>query len=357
MPTPINFNIQHPLQATWQPMTLSFKSPAQTSRDTLLKRPTWFIRITHQDNPHHFGIGESAPLFGLSPETAEEMPQQLNAFCQNLQTYGLQMAMNQVTLPSLRFGIETALLDLNAGGQRILFNSPFVTGQQAIRINGLIWMGDIKTMLNAIAQKIDVGFSCLKLKIGALDWQAEYQLIKTIRQQFTAQQIEIRLDANGAFSTDNAMDKLNQLSDLDIHSIEQPIAPHQTQIMAQLCEQSPIAIALDEELIGINSKNERIKLLQNIQPAFIILKPTLLGGFNATIDWINCANQLKIGWWVTSALESNIGLNALSQWVANLNTDLPQGLGTGQLFTNNITCPLEQTGEWLQYNPQKHWDI
>lgn len=343
------------LQANWRSMKLQFQFPGTTSRGTMTERQIWLLRIHNRANPAQFGLGEAAPLFGLSPETLPEMPSQLAQFCHDLQRHGTRTALAAISQPSIRFAVEMALLDLLGGGQRILFDSPFVQGKQNILINGLIWMNNTQTMLAAIEDKLQAGFSCIKLKIGALNWQEEYHMIKNLRSRFSASEIEIRLDANGAFSADTALNRLKQLAQYDIHSIEQPIAPGQHEYMAKLCLDSPIAIALDEELIGIDSTEQRTRLLETIKPAFIILKPTLLGGFAATLDWINCAKQQDIGWWLTSALESNIGLNALAQWAATLNTQMPQGLGTGRVFQNNIVSPLVQEGEWLHYAPERPW--
>lgn len=258
-------------------------------------------------------------------------------------------------LPALKFGLETALLDLHQQAEVLLYQTPFSKGQEGIVINGLIWMGERQFMFDQIKSKIDLGFRCIKMKIGAIDFAEEISLLKYIRSQFSKDDIELRVDANGAFSPESALDKLNQLSDYDLHSIEQPIKQGQFDEMARLCEITPLAIALDEELIGVTLFSQKERLLSQIKPQYIILKPSLVGGLKASDEWINIAESIKIGWWATSALESNVGLNAIAQWVSNKHIKMPQGLGTGQLFTNNINSPLYVKGEMLHYDPSKSW--
>lgn len=258
----------------------------------------------------------------------------------------------------MQFGIETALQDLQAQqDQGILFASDFTTGSQGIMINGLIWMGEKEFMFEQIKTKIETGYRCIKLKIGAISFAEEIGLLKYIRSQFNADDIEIRVDANGAFQPDRALEKLKRLADFDIHSIEQPIKQGQVIQMAQLCAKTPLPIALDEELIGIHTPLEKSKLISTIQPQYIILKPSLVGGLAASEEWIAIAKEQNINWWATSALEANIGLNAISQWVFTKSNPMPQGLGTGQLFTNNIDSPLYLKGDLLYYNPDVTWQI
>ena len=250
---------------------------------------------------------------------------------------------------SIRFGVEMALQDLAMGGRQLYFPSAFTEGRLAIEINGLIWMGDKSTMLQRIQQKLEAGFHCIKLKIGAIDFEAELSLLQYIRERFSREKVELRVDANGAFAPEEAMSKLEALAAFGLHSIEQPIRQGQWEEMAHLCRETPIPIALDEELIGVYGRKKKLELLEKVQPQYIILKPALCGGFSGAREWIELAEKRGIGWWVTSALESNIGLNALAQWVATLGNPMPQGLGTGQLYTNNLWSPLRQEGECLIY--------
>jgi o-succinylbenzoate synthase len=256
--------------------------------------------------------------------------------------------------PSINFGIENALNDLKNGGKRIIYQNSFIEGKP-IKINGLIWMGDRDFMVNQIKSKIEKGFSCLKLKIGSIDFKEEISILKNIRKQFNSKILEIRVDANGAFSTKDVLQKLNTLGKLEIHSIEQPISINQWDSLKEICEKSPIPIALDEELIQL--KKEKNEFIKYVSPHFLVLKPTLIGGFEATKKWIDIAKENNINWWVTSALESNVGLSAIAQFCANYQLTLPQGLGTGQLFNNNIPSPLEIKGENIFYKKNKSWDL
>ena len=250
-----------------------------------------------------------------------------------------------------------AFADLRQGGKRIYFPSAFSAGEAGIEINGLIWMGDRETMLQRIRAKLDAGFHCIKVKIGAIDFQSELDLLKFIRRRFGREDVELRVDANGAFAPETALERLDALAKYDLHSIEQPIRQGQWREMARLCARTPVPIALDEELIGVNDAGPKRDLLEAIRPRYIILKPALAGGFSGTEEWIRLAEARGIGWWVTSALESNIGLSALAQWTYGLQNPMPQGLGTGLLYTNNIPSPLQLTGERLYYRPQRMWDL
>lgn len=325
------------LKASVQKKVLEFKLPAGTSRGVLTKKWCWIIKVWEEKNPSVIGLGEASIIKTLSPDWSEKYEEQLHHFAKNIQTLELDELKE---FPSMRFGFEMALLDLKNGGKQIYFPSSFTEGSEGIKINGLIWMGEKEFMFDQIKHKLALGFDCVKLKIGAIDFKAELDLIQYIRSQFSAQDVELRVDANGAFSVTDALEKLKQLSDFELHSIEQPIQQGQLHEMARLCEQTPLDIALDEELIGVTELDKKKELLNIIQPQYIILKPSLVGGFKASDDWISLADQNNIKWWITSALESNIGLNAIAQYTATKNNPLPQGLGTGQLFVNNIPSTL-----------------
>ncbi|MEQ9424854.1 MAG: o-succinylbenzoate synthase [Cyclobacteriaceae bacterium] len=353
-----------PLKLTYHSHTLRFKFKAGTSRGTLTEKDSWIIKLWDTSIPEVYGLGECGPLKGLSPDFDVDIERELIRIAGDLK--GLAISdiknkdwSNQVSkdFPSIIFGLETASLDLINGGTRQIFDNAFSRGTASIPINGLIWMGDKQFMLDQIEQKLDAGFGCLKLKIGAINFNQELSVLKSIRQSYAEKDLILRVDANGAFSPSEAIVKLNSLSEFGIHSIEQPIAAGQAEQMAWLCENSPISIALDEELIGVNSKADKVKLLKTIQPQFIILKPTLIGGMYSTQEWIEIATDLKIGWWMTSALESNIGLNAIAQLTANYQTDMYQGLGTGQLYHNNFESPLTITNGYIHYHPDKGWEL
>jgi len=334
--------------------TLEFKFLAKTSRDELKTKDTWFLSMTNEKGVT--GIGECSIIAGLSIENPEEFEKKLKHVAANFSEYE-NYHESLVNFPAIRFGIETALLDLKNGGNRELFKTDFSLHTKPMPINGLVWMGDKAFMSKQVKEKIEAGFTCVKLKIGALDFQQELDILKSIRAEYSADDIEIRVDANGAFSLDNALEKLLRLSELDLHSIEQPIKQGQWQEMASLCQFSALDIALDEELIGVNSLAKKKELLETIQPQYIILKPSLLGGFKASEEWISLAKELTIDYWNTSALEANIGLNAISQWTSSLNNPLPQGLGTGGLYHNNIPSPLVvQNGE-ISYDHDLEWEL
>jgi o-succinylbenzoate synthase len=334
------------LKADFQKYTLKFKFAAGTSRGAYTLRDSWFISLYDSDLPHLRGIGECAPLPGLSPELDRGFETKLKDVCRDIDHYDEWIAGGLKDYASIKMGLETAMGDYRAAGSKVFFHSAFSEGEGGIPINGLIWMGSIDFMRKQIREKIAAGYHCLKLKIGALEFEAEVNLIRQIRDIFTPKEMEIRLDANGAFQADGARSKLDTLAKLGIHSIEQPIMAGQFKELRTLCETSPIPIALDEELIGIDDLPEKERLILDIRPAYLVLKPTLHGGFSGCREWIDIAEASGIGWWVTSALESNIGLNAIAQWTSTLNNPLPQGLGTGQLFENNFPSPLYiQRGE------------
>ena len=341
------------LLAKYTKYYLHFRKPAITSRATMLEKETYFIKIWDDTNPTIYGVGECAIFRGLSADDDANYEAHLKQVCDNIN----QISPDKIEQSSIRFGVETALYDLANNGQRIIFNSNWLDGYNPIPINGLIWMGNYSEMLNRIIEKIEAGYSCIKLKIGGIDFNKEIKLLRFIRGNFSADDLQIRLDANGAFSPNNAIEYLDKLSKYSIHSIEQPIKQNQWSSMAEICRNSPIPIALDEELIGINESARKEEMLSTINPHYIILKPSLCGGFYGSNEWINLANRNSIGWWATSALESNIGLNAIAQWVATLNTKMPQGLGTGNLYTNNIPSPICQADDVLTYNKSLSWQI
>ena len=342
------------MKASYFKHILNFNQPSGTSRGILTFKETWFLKIEDEDN---FGIGECSLLRGLSIDDKFDFEEKLNWVCENINLDLNHLLDKLLDFPAIKFGLETAFLDFRSDNPFILYPSDFTQGEVSIPINGLIWMGNKSFMKEQIKTKIKLGFSCIKIKIGAIDFQTEFNLIKYLRNEYSANDIEIRVDANGGFSPKDSLEKLKQLSKLDIHSVEQPIAPGQYEQMAQLCEKSPIPIALDEELIGINDVTKRLNLLQIINPKYIILKPSLLGGFVSTQSWINLAKKQSVGWWITSALESNIGLNAIAQWTYALGISRPQGLGTGKLFSNNIDSPLEINNGRLFYLPSKQWKL
>lgn len=341
------------LLAKYKKYNLQFRNPAITSRATMLEKETYFIKIWDETNPNIYGIGECAIFRGLSADDDVNYEAHLKRICDNIN----QISPKEIEQSSIRFGVETALNDLANNGQRIIFNSNWLDGYNPIPINGLVWMGNQSEMLNRIIEKIEAGFSCIKLKIGGIDFNKEIKLLRFIRGNFSADDLQIRLDANGAFAPENALEYLDKLSKYSIHSIEQPIKQGQWSAMAEICQKSPIPIALDEELIGINEFSLKDKMLSTIKPHYIILKPSLCGGFLGSDEWIELANKHSIGWWITSALESNIGLNAIAQWVATLNTKMPQGLGTGNLYVNNISSPICQIDDVLTYDKNLSWQI
>lgn len=333
-------------RAEYSRYLLHFKEDAGTSRGVLKEKETFFVKVWDESCPEVFGMGECALFRGLSADDRKNYEEKLEEVCQRIE----EVKMEELEeWSSIRFGVEMALQDLVMGGRQLYFPSAFTEGRLAIEINGLIWMGDKSTMLQRIQQKLEAGFHCIKLKIGAIDFEAELSLLQYIRERFSCEKVELRVDANGAFAPEEAMSKLEALAAFGLHSIEQPIRQGQWEEMAHLCRETPIPIALDEELIGVYGRKKKLELLEKVQPQYIILKPALCGGFSGAREWIELAEKRGIGWWVTSALESNIGLNALAQWVATLGNPMPQGLGTGQLYTNNLWSPLRQEGECLIY--------
>lgn len=327
---------------------LDFKFLAKTSREEMRHKETYFVKVYDSSNPEVYGIGECAIFRGLSAEDSEVYPDILNRVCANPQD-------ELPPISSIRFGFETAFRDLNNGARRAIFNSDWLNGKRGIDINGLIWMGDKHTMLTRIDEKIKAGFKVLKLKIGGINFNDELDILSSIRQKFPADCLEIRLDANGSFTSGNVMQRLEDLSVFNIHSIEQPVAAGQYDLSRHVCHNSPIDIALDEELIGCRPITEVQDLISYITPQYVIIKPSLCGGFDFADKLIDYLTRHNIGWWATSALESNIGLNAIAQWVAAKQPTIPQGLGTGELYTNNIPSPLTLKGSQLFYNPNRQW--
>lgn len=341
------------MKATYHKYLLNFKRPSGTSRGVMTDKETWFIVIEHDGKK---GIGECGILRGLSCDDRPDYEEKLAWTCANIRLGKDLLWEALLEFPSIQFGVEMAFQSLVSETPYLLFPSDFTQGQKSIPINGLIWMGEESFMKEQIEEKLATGFRCVKLKIGAIDFDKELQLLRFIRANFTAEQVEIRVDANGAFNENDALNKLVQLSEFELHSIEQPIAKNSTDRMSELCKTSPFPIALDEELIGVFSVFDKEALLLKIKPQYIILKPSFVGGFRGTQEWISLAEKHQIGWWITSALESNIGLNAIAQWTFLQHSLMLQGLGTGALYTNNFDCPLEVDRGELWYDTNRNWD-
>jgi len=340
------------LKATYHKYILNFKRPAGTSRGVMTEKETWFI-VLEKDGKN--GIGECGILRGLSIDDRPDYEEKLQWTCNNIHLGKEQLWEALLEFPSIQFGVEMAFQSLVSETPFLLFPSDFTNGTKSMVINGLVWMGKESFMKQQIEEKLAQGFTCIKLKIGAIDFDKELQLLRFIREHFTPKQVEIRVDANGAFSSNLALHKLIQLSEFKLHSIEQPIQKNQTDRMAELCSITPFPIALDEELIGVFTLDEKEQLLEKIKPQYIILKPSFVGGFRGTQEWISLAEKHKIGWWITSALESNIGLNAIAQWTYLQGNSMPQGLGTGGLYTNNFDCPLSVSEGQLWYKKEVEW--
>lgn len=341
------------MRARYHRYLLDFKKPAGTSRGVLHQKETWFIILEKEGKT---GIGECGILRGLSADDRPDYEEKLHWACQNIHL-GLEALYRElIEFPSIQFGLEMAFQSLAAEHPFELFLSEFTKHQLGIPINGLIWMGDKTSMLAQIDEKLQSNFNCIKLKIGAIDFKKELELLAFIRAHYSAEQIEIRVDANGAFSSNDVLDKLNQLAEFKIHSIEQPIAKGQISEMKKVCAASPIPVALDEELIGVFLASEQENLLEQIRPQYIILKPSFVGGFKGSAQWIELAQKMNIGWWATSALESNVGLNAIAQWTFLQNNPMPQGLGTGALYINNFDSPLEVKNGQLFYT-ESPWNF
>lgn len=352
------------VSVSYKKHVLQFKFDAGTSRGVLRTKAIYYILIKDNESKAIVGLGEAAPLKGLSIDDRSDFEKVTQQYCLQVEQ-GLALGKSPTTIldavdkqfPALKLGFEMALRDMENGGRRVYFESNLVDDQLAIPINGLIWMNNKEHMLSQVKEKIAAGFHCIKMKIGAIDFEQECAILAHIRKQYGPQDIMLRVDANGAFQPAEAREKLEQLSKYKLHSIEQPIQAGNTKVMRQLCEESPLSIALDEELIGVFGLERKEAMLRAIKPQYIILKPTLLGGFEATDEWIQLANKMGIGWWITSALESNVGLGAIAQYTAQLPFKSYQGLGTGSLFHNNIPSPLTIIGGELHYKKHVPWDL
>ncbi|MBT8236436.1 MAG: o-succinylbenzoate synthase [Bacteroidia bacterium] len=341
------------MNARFKKYSLDFKTPGGTSRGVLRQKDTWILILESNGKR---GIGECAMFRGLSADDVPGYEDKLKWLCEHIENDHTILNQELTGFPSIQFGLEQAQQSLASADDFILFPSDFTAGVEGIVINGLVWMGAIEQMKAQVETKLQQGYSCIKIKIGALNFSEELEFLQEVRKM-GGTGLEIRVDANGAFSPEDALEKLKALAKLDIHSIEQPISPGQRNDMQLLCKESPIPIALDEELIGIFNSEEKKKLLERLAPPYIILKPSLLGGFGHCEQWMEIASRLGIRYWVTSALESNIGLNAIAQWTAGLGINMPQGLGTGGLFANNFLSPLYVEGSYLRYDPDMSWDI
>ena len=342
------------MKASYKKYILNFKQASGTSRGVLRTKETFFIVIEHNGK---VGYGETGLFRGLSVDDKPNYEEKLQWACDHIHLGLMSLLSKLIAYPSIQFGLEQAFLSINSVDGFDLFPSKFTESEASIPINGLVWMGDETFMQDQIAQKLEDGFTTIKMKIGAIDFETEIKLLTSIRKKYTAKEITLRVDANGAFTSKNALEKLERLTKLDIHSIEQPIKQGQVKAMKTLCLKTPVPIALDEELIGIFKYEDKKQLLEEINPQYIILKPSLVGGIKGSNEWIELANNLNIPYWITSALESNIGLNAISQYTYNLGVTLPQGLGTGSLYTNNITSPLEVENGNIHYNKKLTWKI
>jgi o-succinylbenzoate synthase len=345
------------LTCSYQKYTLQFIKPGGTSRGVLHEKETWIISLYDDEDKSKIAYGECGLFRGLSIDDRPGYEEKLAEVCKRLPREKEAILSGLTGWPSIYFGIEMVLKDWENNGDHILFNNDFTEGKKGIDINGLIWMGSKESMISQIKAKLEQGFTCLKMKIGAIDFESELEILQLIRNQFSSDQIELRVDANGAFTVKEALEKLKRLSAFDIHSIEQPIGAGQVPEMAGLIEKSPIPIALDEELIGVINVNAKQQLLKQLNPPYIILKPTLLGGFAGSEEWIQLIEKQGGYWWITSALESNIGLNAIAQFASTKNNPLPQGLGTGQLYSNNFASPLKIQKGKLFFDKTIQWNF
>lgn len=340
------------IQAFFKKHILEFKRPSGTSRGILATKETWFLILKKQDN---LGIGECGLLKGLSIDDVPQYEEKLKWTCENIHLGKDKLWEDLIDFPSIQFGVEQAFMSFAAENPFELFTSSFTQENSPIAINGLVWMGDSGFMREQIQQKLDDGFNCIKMKIGAIDFDSEIALLKSIRKKYSKEKIELRVDANGAFKPNEALKKLEILANLGLHSIEQPIKQGNWDAMKTICSKTPLPVALDEELIGIFDIQEKEELLAVTKPQYIILKPSLIGGFKGSEEWISLAEKYNIGWWATSALESNVGLNAIAQWTYSKKVTLPQGLGTGSLYTNNFESPLSVKHGTIFYDQGKKW--
>ncbi len=345
------------IQATWKELTLTPRFPLGTSKGMIQERTVWYLIAWDTDRPQLRGIGEAALFPGHSKEFPADVRTKLLELCRDTSNWEQRLTSDLVHVPSVRFAVEQCLKDLAASGSKVLFPSDFTLGRQGIPINGLVWMGDKRTMRQRIQTQIANGNRCVKMKIGAIGIEDELELLREVRKEFNSKDLALRVDANGAFTHSNAMPVLERLAELEVESIEQPVAPGLYEVMAELCERTPLPIALDEDLIGLNTRLAKKELLEHVRPQHIVIKPSLVGGWASAQEWIDLAQERNIGWWITSALESSIGLNAIAQWTATLKPDIPQGLGTGSVYTDNIPSPLNVVKGELHYSPEVSWDL
>ena len=345
------------IKARWIERTLNPRFELGTSKGPIHARTVWYLIAWDEEAPELKGIGEAALFPGHSKEFPADVKLKLTELCERTDNWAQRMMTDLVDVPSVRFAVEQCLRDLDAGGTKTLFPSEFTLGRSGIPINGLVWMGDKSTMKQRIREQIEGGCSTVKMKIGAIGIDDELALLKGVRQEYNASDITLRVDANGAFNAQQAPDVLKRLAELEVHSIEQPVPPGLFEVMEELCATTPVPIALDEDLIGLNTRDAKVDLLDNVKPHWIVIKPSLVGGWGATHEWIELAKARGIGWWITSALESSIGLNAVAQFTATLNVSIAQGLGTGKVYTNNIPSPLLAEKGLLRYRPEEAWDL
>ena len=345
------------MQARWIEHVLEPQFELGTSKGPINARTVWYLLAWNNDRPDVIGIGEAALFPGHSKEFPADVRTKLLELCNDTTNWEERLNTDLVTVPGVRFAVEQCLRDLEAGGSKILLPSTFTLGQQGIPINGLVWMGDKSTMRTRIREQIEKGYRCIKMKIGAIGIEDELELLRSVREEYNAADLTLRVDANGAFNMQNVRPVLDALASLEIHSIEQPIAPGLIESMTELCADTPLPIALDEDLIGMGHNDLKQDLLDTVKPQFIVIKPSLAGGWKATREWIDAAQERGIGWWITSALESSIGLNAIAQFTATLGVQMPQGLGTGRVYRNNIPSPLVPTAGHLYYRPELEWDL
>ena len=345
------------IKARWIERTLNPRFELGTSKGPIHARTVWYLIAWDEEAPELKGIGEAALFPGHSKEFPADVKLKLTELCERTDNWAQRMITDLVDVPSVRFAVEQCLRDLDAGGTKTLFPSEFTLGRSGIPINGLVWMGDKSTMKQRIREQIEGGCSTVKMKIGAIGLDDELALLKGVRQEYNASNITLRVDANGAFNAQQAPDVLKRLAELEVHSIEQPVPPGLFEVMEELCATTPVPIALDEDLIGLNTRDAKVDLLDNVKPHWIVIKPSLVGGWGATHEWIELAKARGIGWWITSALESSIGLNAVAQFTATLNVSIAQGLGTGKVYTNNIPSPLLAEKGLLRYRPEEAWDL
>jgi o-succinylbenzoate synthase len=343
------------LRATWKEITLTPKFELGTSKGPITSRTVWYLITWHSERPEVKGIGEAALFPGHSKEFPADVRTKLLELCADTSDWSQRVNGDLKDVPSVRFAVEQCLKDLAASGSKVLFPSAFTLGQQGIPINGLVWMGDKSTMKERIRDRIDAGFTTVKMKVGAIGIEDELALLKSVRGEFSAKDITLRVDANGAFDARTAPEVLKRLAELDVESIEQPVPPGLYEVMEELCASSPLPIALDEDLVGLNTRDAKADLLDSVKPQRIVIKPSLVGGWTAAEEWIALAKERGIGWWITSALESSIGLNAIAQWTATLDIQGAQGLGTGGVYSDNIPSPLEAMEGGLYYRPEREW--